>query len=75
MTTGCELPSTVSLNRDPVLDSPLARNAIEKGGHLRVRIEDAAGVSNMTNAEIVEATAIPRWAGLSLPLDHGTNTR
>jgi uncharacterized protein (DUF849 family) len=52
---GCGLPWTISLFGDPVLDSPLARYALEKGGHLRVGIEDAAGMTDMTNAEMVHA--------------------
>lgn len=50
-----ELPWTVSLFGDPLLDSPLARHALERGGHLRVGVEDAAGRTDMTNAELVAA--------------------
>jgi uncharacterized protein (DUF849 family) len=57
MMEGSALPWTVSLFGDPVLDSPLARHALERGGHLRVGIEDAAGMSDMTNAEMVTAAA------------------
>ena len=49
------LPFVVSLFGDPVLDGPLARLALERGGHLRVGIEDAAGRSDMTNLEMVQA--------------------
>ena len=48
------LPWTVSLFGDPVLDSPLARAAILRGGHLRVGEEDAAGMSPESNVELVE---------------------
>jgi 3-keto-5-aminohexanoate cleavage enzyme len=58
MMKDCQLPWTVSLYGDPVLDSPLARYTLEKGGHLRVGIEDAAGMSDMTNAEMVEAAVV-----------------
>jgi uncharacterized protein (DUF849 family) len=51
----CELPWIVSLFGDPLLESPLARHALERGGHLRVGIEDAAGMSDLTNAEMVAA--------------------
>jgi hypothetical protein len=57
MMAGCELPWTVSLYGDPILESPLARHALEKGGHIRVGIEDAAGMSEMTNAAMVQAAA------------------
>jgi 3-keto-5-aminohexanoate cleavage enzyme len=54
----CGLPWTVSLFGDPVLDSPPARYALEKGGHLRVGNEDAAGMSDLTNAKMVAAARI-----------------
>jgi 3-keto-5-aminohexanoate cleavage enzyme len=54
---GSRLPFTVSLFGDPVLDGPLARAALERGGHLRVGAEDAAGISALTSAEMVAAAA------------------
>ena len=47
MMAGSSLPFVVSLFGDAVLDSPLARHALERGGHLRVGIEDAAGRSGI----------------------------
>jgi 3-keto-5-aminohexanoate cleavage enzyme len=55
MMKGCDLPYIVSLFGGLLLESPLARYALEQGGHLRVGIEDAAGLTEMTNAELVEA--------------------
>lgn len=55
MMDGCDLPWIVSLFGDPLLESPLARYALELGGHLRVGIEDTAGMTDMTNAELVSA--------------------
>jgi uncharacterized protein (DUF849 family) len=55
MMDGCQLPWVVSLFGDPLLESPLARHALERGGHLRVGVEDAAGMSELTNAEMVGA--------------------
>lgn len=55
MMEGSSLPWTVSLFGDSVLDSDLARHALERGGHLRVGIEDAAGMSSLSNAEMVSA--------------------
>jgi uncharacterized protein (DUF849 family) len=56
MMEGSSLPWTVSLFGDPVLDTDLARHALERGGHLRVGIEDAAGLSSLSNAEMVSKT-------------------
>ena len=53
----CELPWMVSVFGDPVLDSPIARAALERGGHLRVGIEDAAIDTGMGNADMVAAAA------------------
>ncbi|MCW2497521.1 3-keto-5-aminohexanoate cleavage protein, partial [Jatrophihabitans sp.] len=50
---GSRLPWTVSLFGDPVLDCPLARAALQRGGHLRVGTEDAAGMSGLSSAEMV----------------------
>jgi hypothetical protein len=57
MMAGCTLPYVVSLFGDPLLDSPLARHALAHGGHLRVGVEDAAGMSDLTNAQMVAAAA------------------
>ncbi len=55
MMDSSSLPWVVSLFGDSLLDTPLARAALERGGHLRVGIEDAAGRSPRTNLEMVEA--------------------
>ena len=55
MLEGSRLPWIVSLFGDPVLDSPLARAAMERGGHVRVGAEDAAGQSQLSNVEMVAA--------------------
>jgi len=57
MMEGSGLPWTVSLFGDPLLESPLARYALEKGGHLRVGIEDAAIETDLSNADMVKAVA------------------
>ena len=57
MMEGSQLPWIVSLYGDPVLDSPLARAAMERGGHVRVGVEDAAGQSELSNVEMVSAAA------------------
>lgn len=55
MMADSSLPWIVSVFGDPALDSPLARLALERGGHLRVGIEDAAGRSDLSNLEMVRA--------------------
>ncbi|MGD9794806.1 MAG: 3-keto-5-aminohexanoate cleavage protein [Acidimicrobiia bacterium] len=55
MMEGCGLPWVASLFGDPILESPLARHALERGGHIRVGIEDAAIDTGMGNIEMVEA--------------------
>lgn len=57
MIEGSGLPWIVSLYGDPLLESPLARAVIEAGGHIRVGVEDAAGMSELSNAEMVAAVA------------------
>jgi len=54
---GSSLPWIASLFGDSMLDSPLAAYALEQGGHLRVGVEDAAGRSDLTNAQMVERAA------------------
>jgi 3-keto-5-aminohexanoate cleavage enzyme len=48
------LPWIVGVMGDALLDLPLARYALERGGHLRVGIEDTGSV-NMTNVDTVRA--------------------
>lgn len=55
MMEGSHLPWIASLFGDSILDSALARATLERGGHLRVGIEDAAGRSELGNAEMVTA--------------------
>ena len=55
MMEGMNMPWIVSCLAGVILDTPLARYALERGGHLRVGIEDAAGGSDMTNVECVAA--------------------
>ena len=55
MMEGMDMPWIVGCLAGVVLDTPLARYALERGGHLRVGIEDAAGASDMTNVECVAA--------------------
>ncbi|WP_075790698.1 3-keto-5-aminohexanoate cleavage protein [Massilia putida] len=55
MLEGTGLAWSVGVLGDALLDTPLARYAVERGGHLRVGIEDAAGRTSLTNSETVAA--------------------
>lgn len=55
MMAGSSLPWIVGLMGDALLESPLARYALERGGHLRVGIEDLGAVDGVTNRQTVEA--------------------
>ena len=64
MLEGTGLAWSVGVLGDALLDTPIARYAIERGGHLRVGIEDAAGRSDLSNQEMVEAAvALARQVG------------
>jgi uncharacterized protein (DUF849 family) len=51
---GSALPWSVGVMGDSLLDLPLARYALERGGHLRVGVEDLGAVDTTTNVETVE---------------------
>lgn len=55
MLAGSGLEWMVGVIGDAILDTPVARYALERGGHIRVGIEDAAGRSEASNRETVEA--------------------
>jgi uncharacterized protein (DUF849 family) len=57
MLEGCDLPWSVALLGGDVLESEVARLALERGGHLRVGLEDYAGPRTPTNVELVRAAA------------------
>lgn len=64
MMSGCDLPWAVAVLGGDVVESGLARLAIEKGGHVRVGLEDYAGRATPRNAELVEVVvAIARSVG------------
>jgi uncharacterized protein (DUF849 family) len=61
---GADLPWAVSVVSGDVFEHGVARHAVERGGHLRVGLEDWAGDGRPTNAELVErAVALVRDAG------------
>ena len=62
--TARDLPWAVAVIGGDVIESGLARLALERGGHLRVGLEDYAGPRRPRNAELVrEAVALARAVG------------
>jgi uncharacterized protein (DUF849 family) len=53
----CDLPWAVAVIGGDVVGSGLARLALERGGHVRVGLEDYAGERTPTNVELVEEVA------------------
>jgi uncharacterized protein (DUF849 family) len=61
---GCELPWAVAVIGGDVFAGDFARLALERGGHLRVGLEDFAGPTRPRNVELVErAAALARAVG------------
>jgi 3-keto-5-aminohexanoate cleavage enzyme len=73
MMEGSKLSWITSVFGDAILDSPIARYTLELGGHLRVGIEDAAGQTTLTNAELVTAS-IALATEVGRPVANGSNT-
>jgi uncharacterized protein (DUF849 family) len=72
MLNGCDLPWAVAVIGGDVVASGLARLALERGGHVRVGLEDHAGPRTPANVELVEeVVALARAAGrpLATPAD------
>lgn len=64
MMEGCDLPWAVTILGGDVTACGLARLAIEKGGHVRVGLEDHGGDRQPSNAELVaEVVAMARALG------------
>lgn len=61
---GVGLPWFVAATGDDILGTPVARRALELGGHLRIGIEDVSGATKLGNLEILEeAKALARSVG------------
>jgi uncharacterized protein (DUF849 family) len=61
---GCDVPWAVAVLGGDVVDVGIARIALERGGHLRVGLEDFAGGRQPTNEELVqEAVAVANEVG------------
>jgi 3-keto-5-aminohexanoate cleavage enzyme len=52
---GCDVPWAVAVLGGDVVESDMARLALERGGHLRVGLEDYGGPRQPTNEELVTA--------------------
>jgi len=64
MMQGCDLPWSVAVLGGDVASVGLARTAIERGGHVRVGLEDFGGERRPANAELVaEVAAIAAQCG------------
>jgi uncharacterized protein (DUF849 family) len=64
MLDGCGLPWAVAVIGGDVVGTGLARLALERGGHVRVGLEDYAGSRRLSNVELVrEVTALAREVG------------
>jgi 3-keto-5-aminohexanoate cleavage enzyme len=64
MMSGCDLPWSATVIGGDVTATGLARLAIERGGHVRVGLEDYAGERQPANAELVsEVVAIAKACG------------
>lgn len=50
----CPLPWSVALPGGDILETEVGRLALERGGHLRIGLEDYAGPGQPTNVEILE---------------------
>jgi uncharacterized protein (DUF849 family) len=71
---GVDLPWLIATQGDNVLDTPVARYALEKGGHIRVGEEDVSGTTSMSNRELVEA-AIDMAKSVGRPVVSGGRAR
>jgi 3-keto-5-aminohexanoate cleavage enzyme len=64
MMEGCDLPWAVTIFGGCVTETGLARMAIERGGHVRVGLEDYAGPRTPSNLELIEeVVAIAKACG------------
>ena len=52
-----ELPWSVSVWGGDLLHTPVARHAVERGGHLHVGLEEHSGARSPTNVELVQEAA------------------
>ncbi len=70
MMEGSALQWNVGVMGDALMDLPLARYALERGGHLRVGIEDIGDVASISNVDTVNA-AVALAAKVGRPIATG----
>lgn len=69
-----DLPWSVGVMGGVLMETPLARHALERGGHLRVGVEDIGGMDGRTNRQTVEA-AVALAAEVGRPVARGGQAR
>ena len=74
MLEGTDIAWCVSVVGDALMDSPIARYALERGGHLRVGTEDTAGQTRDSNRQTVER-AVELAARVGRPVVQGGAAR
>jgi 3-keto-5-aminohexanoate cleavage enzyme len=74
MLEGTGIPWSVGVMGDALLETPIARRALRRGGHLRVGIEDAGGMTDATNRDTVE-TAVALAQETGRPVVQGDEAR
>lgn len=71
---GCDLPWFTAVPGGDLLATPIARATLERGGHLRVGLEDHYGDRQPSNAELV-AEAVALCAAVGRPVATPAQTR
>lgn len=74
MMEGIQMPWIVSVFGDVLVDTDFAQYALERGGHIRVGVEDFFNLSDMTNEETVVA-AIDLVNKVGRPVAQGHEAR
>jgi 3-keto-5-aminohexanoate cleavage enzyme len=73
MLEGCPLPWSVAVMGGDVVESGMARLALERGGHLHVGLEDWGGLGTPSNEDLVVA-AVTVCAEIGRPVATGAET-
>jgi len=74
MLEGTDIAWNVGVMGGVTLETPIARYALEKGGHIRVGTEDAAELTDATDAELV-AEVVALAAEVGRPIARGDAAR
>jgi len=69
----CEMPWSIAVLSGDPFDGDVARHALERGGHLRVGLEDYAGLRVPSNLELVEE-AVALCAEVGRPVARAAET-